>query len=140
VRLAHRHLAEAEWFVRQGHPILESPFVRAYDAVIVATNALLGAYGFVSSGEGGHDQAFRAVAGLLHVLGKKEGVTALEAVRGRLRPIRHTAQYEHLDAVDEQTLADAMTLSRQLIPVLSNEALARRALSKPDFGTFGLRE
>lgn len=139
VRLAHRHLAEAEWFVRQHHPIPESPFARAYDAIVVSTNALLGAYGYASSGEGGHEQAFQAASGLLHVLGMEDAVKALTAVRDRLRPIRHAAQYEHLDAVDKQTLTDAMELARLLVRVLSEEALARRRITKPDFGTFGLR-
>ncbi len=137
-RLAHRHLTEAEWFVRIGHPILESPFARAYDAVVVAANALLAAYGYSSAGEGGHEQALRAAAALLHGLGEQDGERAVSEVRDTVRPVRHAAQYEHDEAVDETVLARGMELARRLVPVLTGEALARRQLERPDFGTFGL--
>lgn len=138
VRLAHRHLAEAEWFVRIDHPILESPFARAYDAVVVAANALLAAYGYTAAGEGGHEQALRAAAGLLHALGEQDAERALLEVRDTVRPLRHAAQYEHDEAVDQAVLARGMELARRLVPVLTDEALARRELERPDFGTFGL--
>jgi len=138
VRLAHRHLAEAEWFVRIGHPILESPFARAYDAVVVAANALLAAYGDSAAGEGGHEQALRAAAAMLHALGEQDAERALLEVRDTVRPVRHAAQYEHDDAVDHTVLEHGMTLARGLVPVLTDEALARRQLSRQDFGSFGL--
>lgn len=109
-----------------------------YDGCIVAANAILAAYGYRSSGDAGHEQAFRATEGLLTALGRPDLRAGVARVRTVLRRRRHEAVYETLDAVSAADVDAAHALALIVIPGLAEEAAAAMGFTLADAAvTFG---
>ena len=99
-----------------------------YDACVVAANALVDAYGYVTSGEGGHEGVLHAAEGVMRSLGNEEAAIGVKSVRTILRPWRHTATYEGAESVDGDDVVFARNLAHQLCPPLWDAARERAGL------------
>lgn len=120
--LAERHLAEAMHLAAQGHPILASPYDRAYDACVVAATAMVNACGFAARGDAGHERALLGAQLLLRELGHPTESRLLDELKSRVRPVRHASVYSALDAVTPAGLRRLLDLATVLVPLLASEA------------------
>jgi hypothetical protein len=122
--LAERHLAEASHLAAHGHPILASPYDRAYDACVVAATAMVSACGYRARGDGGHERAFVAAQLLLRDLGHAAESRLIDELKARVRPVRHASVYTALDAVSPASLRRLLDIANQLVPLMAREAAA----------------
>jgi len=99
-----------------------------YDACVVAANALVDAYGYVTSGDGGHEGVLHAAEGVMRSLGNEEAAVGVKSVRTILRPRRHTATYEGADSVGADDAGFARELANQICPELWAAARERAGL------------
>lgn len=120
--LAERHLAEAVHLVAHRHPILASPYDRAYDACVVAATAMVTACGFTPRGDAGHERALVGAQLLLRELGHPEESRLVDELRSRVRPVRHASVYTALDAVSPTALRRLLDVAAVLVPLLASEA------------------
>ncbi len=120
--LAERHIAEAQHLVAHGHPILASPYDRAYDACVVAATALVNACGFTSRGDAGHERAMIGAQLVLRELGHPAESRLLDELKSRVRPVRHASVYTALDAVTPAALRRLLEIAGLLVPLLALEA------------------
>lgn len=102
-----------------------------YDACVVAANALVDAYGYVTSGDGGHEAALHAAEGVMRSLENEAAALDLKSVRTILRPRRHAATYEGVEAVGADDVRFARELAEHLCPQLWAAARDRIGLSPP---------
>ena len=116
--------AEAERGVFPG-----AGLARAYDAAVVAANAVVAAMGYRGRGEGGHENVLRAAAGILHALGERSSRQDLEEVRQWMRPLRHSAQYESARMVTHADMGAALALAERTTTRLA--ALTRQLADLP---------
>lgn len=89
-----------------------------YDACVVAANALVDAYGYATSGDGGHEAALHAAEGVMRTLGDESAATGLRSVREIMRPLRHAATYEAIEAVSTEDVEFAREMAGELCPLL----------------------
>jgi hypothetical protein len=122
--LAERHLAEAAHLVATHHPILASPYDRAYDACVVAATALVTACGFTARGDAGHERALVGAQLVLRELGHPSESRLLDELKSRVRPVRHASVYTALDAVTPSALRRLLDIAGVLVPLLAHEAAA----------------
>jgi hypothetical protein len=122
--LAERHLAEATHLAAQGHPILASPYDRAYDACVVAATAMVNACGFASRGDAGHERALLGAQLLLRELGHPLESRLLDELKSRVRPVRHASVYTALNAVTPAGLRRLLDIAAVLVPLIAREAAA----------------
>ena len=120
--LAERHLAEAVHLATHRHPILASPYDRAYDACVVAATAMVNACGFASRGDGGHERALLGAQLLLRELDHPNESRLLDELKSRVRPVRHASVYTDLDAVTPAALRRLLEIAAVLVPLLAHEA------------------
>jgi hypothetical protein len=122
--LAERHLAEASHLAAHGHPILASPYDRAYDACVVAATAMVSACGYRARGDGGHERAFMGAQLLLRDLGHPAESRLIDELKARVRPVRHASVYTALDAVSPASLRRLLDIANELVPLMAREAAA----------------
>jgi hypothetical protein len=122
--LAERHLAEALHLSARRHPILASPYDRAYDACVVAATAMVNASGFRSRGDSGHERALLGAQLLLRELGHPDESRLIEELKTRVRPVRHASVYTALDAVSASSLRRLLDIAVALVPLMAGEAAA----------------
>jgi hypothetical protein len=122
--LAERHLAEAIHLGTQGHPILASPYDRAYDACVVAATAMVQACGFRSRSDSGHQRALLGAQLLFRELGHSDESRLIDELKTRVRPVRHASVYTALDAVTPSSLRRLLDIAAGLVPLMAREAAA----------------
>lgn len=99
-----------------------------YDACVVASNALMHAFGYRAAGAGGHRTAVSAAIGVLRSLGEERSAVEMQSVSAVLAVKRHEAAYERLYAIDADDLAFARSLAHNVIPVLCESAADRMGM------------
>ena len=122
--LAKRHLAEATHLAQQGHPILASPYDRAYDACVVSATAMVNACGFTSHRDAGYERALLGAQLLLRELGHPGESRLVDELKSRVRPVRRASVCTALDAVTPAGLRRLLDIAAVLAPLLAAEAAA----------------
>jgi len=121
--VAEEHLRVAQdRHVHQRYPA--TALAEVYEGCVVAANALVAAFGYVSKGESGHDEVLRAASGLLHALGRRAESELLDTVRTCLRRLRHMAVYDNREIVTAQDVDRAVGIATQVVPVMLDEVRA----------------
>jgi hypothetical protein len=103
-------------------------FGNLYTACIDAANSLIEAYGYVSRGDGGHENVLLA-AGAILALVEPASAALVADVRNWMRPLRHAGTYENLSAVTEADVARALDIAAALVPAIRAEVCASCGLS-----------
>lgn len=116
-------LVAADGYLAEGSRASYFPaaqFGNLYTACIDAANSLVEAYGYVSRGEGGHEQVLLAAGAILGIL-DPEAAGLVAEVRNWMRPLRHTGTYENLSAVTADDVDRARRIGEALVAAVRRE-------------------
>jgi hypothetical protein len=102
-----------------------------YTACIDAANSLVEAYGYVSRGDGGHENVLLAAGAVLAVVDPVSARLVAE-VRNWMRPLRHAGTYENLSAVTDDDVARARQIADALVAAIRGEVCNALGLSREE--------
>jgi hypothetical protein len=116
-------LVAADGYLAEGSKASYFPaaqFGNLYTACIDAANSLVEAHGYVSRGDGGHEQVLLAAGALLSVVDPPAARHVAE-VRNWMRPLRHAGTYENLSAVTPDDVDRARQIADALVTTIRDE-------------------